>query len=63
MNITEEDFQAALNKAECDGVNRARNTLIFIYKNKAYQEKDSNKKSWYEQEVNRLSDDDKWNQL
>jgi len=63
MNIVldEKDFKLKLNQAECDGVRRARNTLIYVHQHKAKLEVDPQKKQWHEEEAKRLSDDNEWN--
>jgi hypothetical protein len=63
MNIDEKEFKLKLTQAECDGVRRARNTLIFIYKQRTITEQDIVKRSWLEEEAKRLADDNRWNTI
>lgn len=63
MYIDDKEFQRKLNEAECAGVDRARNTIVFIYKHWASIEKDPVKKQFYADEAARLSDDNLWNLL
>lgn len=63
MFIDDKELKFMLGKAECDGVDRARKTLVFIHKHKMEQEKNIEKKAWHENEYKRLLDDDRWNLL
>jgi hypothetical protein len=55
------EYLQKLNEAECMGVKRARNAIIYIHKHKAQLEADPKKKRWHEEEAKRLADDDQWN--
>ena len=59
--LDEKELERKLGEAECNGVRRARNTLIYIHKHMASIEKDSLKKKWHEEESKRLNDDEQWN--
>lgn len=63
MYIDEKDFKIELGKAECNGVQRARNILIYVHQFKAKHEQDLQKKLWHEEEAKRLADDELWNLL
>ena len=61
IEIYVKEYLHQLNEAECQGVRRARNTLIYVHQHKAKLESDPQKKIWHEEEAKRLNDDEQWN--
>lgn len=61
IEIYVKEYLIELNKSECMGVQRARNTLIYVHQHKAKLETDPQKSLWHDEEAKRLADDDQWN--
>ena len=55
IEIYVKEYLHQLNEAECQGVRRARNTLIYVHQHKAKLESDPQKKIWHEEEAKRLN--------